>query len=70
MAATQIQASVLNNLAEVREMIRRHKRNDILFSVIGLLALIFALLTLLRLFVDLVMDGYPRFNLDFLSNFP
>ena len=70
MAATEIQASVLNNLAEVREMIRRHKRNDILFSVIGLLALILALLTLLILFVDLVMDGYPRFNLDFLSNFP
>ena len=70
MAATYTQASVLNNLTEVRAMIRRHKRNDILFSVIGLLALIFALLTLLILFVDLVMDGYPRFNLDFLSSFP
>ena len=28
------------------------------------------LLTLLTLFVDLVMDGYPRFNLKFFSDFP
>jgi len=28
------------------------------------------LLTLLTLFIDLVMDGYPRFNLQFFSDFP
>ena len=27
-------------------------------------------ITLLVLFLDLVFDGYPRFNLDFLTNFP
>jgi len=51
-------------------MIKRHKRNDILFATIGLLAIMFGLLTLLTLFVDLVMDGYPRFNLQFFSDFP
>ncbi len=63
-------ASVLENLDAVRAMIRRHKRNDILFAAVGLLALMLGLLTLLTLFIDLVMDGYPRFNLEFFSNFP
>lgn len=67
---TQASAPVMQNLQEVRAMIRRHKRKDMLFAAIGLLALMLALLTLLTLFIDLVMDGYPKFNLDFLSEFP
>lgn len=63
-------ASVIDNLDAVRAMIQRHKRNDILFASIGLLAIMFGLLTLLILFLDLVMDGYPRFNLQFFSDFP
>lgn len=63
-------AAVIDNLDAVRSMIKRHKRNDILFATIGLLAIMFGLLTLLTLFVDLVMDGYPRFNLQFFSDFP
>jgi phosphate transport system permease protein len=63
-------ASVLENLVAVRAMIRRHKRNDVIFATIGLIALMLGLLTLLTLFLDLVMDGYPRFNLEFFSNFP
>ena len=57
-------------LEEVRAMIRRHKRNDLIFSSIGLLTIIFALLTLLILFVDLVMDGYPKLNYEFFTDFP
>jgi phosphate transport system permease protein len=63
-------ASVIDNLDAVRAMIQRHKRNDILFASIGLIAIMFGLLTLLILFLDLVMDGYPRFNLQFFSDFP
>ncbi len=63
-------ASVLENLVAVRAMIRRHKRNDVIFAAIGLIALMLGLLTLLTLFLDLVMDGYPRFTLEFFSNFP
>ncbi len=66
----QIKASVIENLDAVRAMIKRHKRNDILFATIGLIAIMFGLLTLLTLFIDLVMDGYPRFNLQFFSDFP
>ena len=63
-------ASVLNNLGEVRAMIKRHKRNDTLFAIIGLIALMIGLLTLLTLFVELVIDGHERFTLDFLSSYP
>lgn len=51
-------------------MIRKHKRNDFIFSIIGLLALMLGLLTLFTLFIDLVATGYPRFSLDFLTNYP
>lgn len=68
--ATPNKASVIENLDAVRAMIRRHKLNDYLFSVIGLLALMLGLLTLLTLFIDLIMDGYGRFNLQFLSDYP
>ncbi|QDD01914.1 phosphate ABC transporter permease PstA [Candidatus Methylopumilus planktonicus] len=57
-------------LEEVRAMIRAHKRNDFIFSSIGLLTITFALLTLLILFVDLVMDGYPKLNYQFFTDFP
>ena len=64
------QASVLANIKEVRAMIKRHKLNDTIFAIIGLLALMVGLIALLTLFVDLVVDGYQRFNPDFFTNFP
>ena len=64
------QTSVIQNLTEVRAMIKRHKLNDYIFSVIGLIALMVGLLTLLTLFIDLVYDGSARFNLQFLSDYP
>lgn len=60
----------MKDLGAIRAMIKRHKFNDYLFSVVGLLVLTFALLTLLTLFLDLIMDGYPKFTSDFLANFP
>ncbi|MDO8960994.1 MAG: phosphate ABC transporter permease PstA [Methylophilus sp.] len=64
------QASVLENIDAVRAMIKRHKRNDVVFSIIGLIALMIGLLTLCTLFIDLIMDGYQRFNLTFFTEFP
>jgi len=63
-------ASVLADLDAVRSMIRRHKFNDLVFASIGLIALMIGLLTLLTLFIDLVMDGYPKFSMQFFSDFP
>jgi phosphate transport system permease protein len=65
------QASTLKNIDAVRSMIKRHKRNDTLFGGLGLLCIVFILITLLILFIDLVIDGYPQLtSLDFFTNFP
>ena len=64
------QASLIKNLTDVRAMIKRHKANDYIFSVIGIIALMIGLLTLLTLFIDLIYDGSARFNLQFLSDYP
>ncbi len=61
--------SVVENLSKVRAMIRRHKLNDTIFATIGLLTLMFGLVMLFVLFADLVMDGYPKLNWAFLSEF-
>ena len=58
------------DLNSLRVMIARHKRYDILFGFIGLLATMVGVVTLMALFVDLVMDGYPRLTADFFTNFP
>jgi phosphate transport system permease protein len=59
------------NLNEVRAMIQRHKLNDYIFSIIGLLCLMVGLITLLTLFIDLVLQGYPKLlSLSFYTDFP
>jgi len=68
--ANTAQANLMEKLKAVRAMIKRHKRNDTLFAIVGLLALMIGLLTLCALFIDLVMDGYPKFTLEFFSEFP
>ncbi|TFW70579.1 phosphate ABC transporter, permease protein PstA [Methylotenera oryzisoli] len=59
------------NLDEVRAMIHRHKLNDYIFSIIGLLCLMVGLVTLLTLFIDLIIQGYPKLlSLSFYTDFP
>ena len=59
-----------NKVAGIRAMIARHKRWDIIFSMIGLAAMLLGVITLLALFLDLVLDGYGRLNYDFFTSFP
>ena len=63
-------ASDLKDLDVIRSLIKKHKRNDFIFAVVGMLVIASLTITLLILFLDLVLDGYPRFTLDFFSNFP
>ena len=63
-------SSVASSLEDVRAMIRRHKRLDTLFGVIGLLAMMVGVLTLVALIVDMAIVGVPRLNPDFFSSFP
>lgn len=58
------------DLQVLRAMIAQHKRYDILFGLIGLVATMIGVVTLLALFVDLVLDGYPRLTSDFFTSFP
>ena len=59
-----------NKVASIRAMIARHKRWDVIFSMIGLAAMLLGVITLLALFLDLVLDGYGRLNYDFFTSFP
>mgnify|MGYP001123090569 FL=1 len=67
MASTIKPAKDLN---AVRALIKKHKKNDRLFSVIGIFVIAALAIALLVLFLDLVIDGYPKMNLEFFSNFP
>ena len=57
-------------LKEIRDLIARHKRRDILFAALGLSCLGIAALTFVALVVDMLIDGAPRLSLDFFTNFP
>ncbi|MCK6420332.1 MAG: phosphate ABC transporter permease PstA [Aquabacterium sp.] len=55
---------------EIRELIRAHKRWDTIFAMLGLLAMMVGILTLVALFTEMVVDGLPRLNAEFFTNFP
>lgn len=50
--------------------VKSRKRKDFFFAMFGLMSLLFALITLLALFMDLAMTGVPRINMAFFSEFP
>lgn len=60
----------MNRIDELRGIIRRHKRWDMIFGLLGLLALSVGILTLAALFVDMAAAGIPRLNGDFFTSFP
>ncbi|MBI4206029.1 MAG: phosphate ABC transporter permease PstA [Betaproteobacteria bacterium] len=55
---------------EIRALIARHKRWDVIFGIIGVLSLMIGVLTFVALFLDMVIDGAPRLTWDFFTNFP
>ena len=69
MAKTAIKAKNSNDLNEIRALIKKHKKNDLIFAATGMFVIASLTITLLILFLDLVIDGYPRFTLDSFSNF-
>jgi phosphate transport system permease protein len=60
----------LQSTSEIRALIARHKRWDIVFGVLGLLCLAVGLLTFATLFVDMLIDGYARLKPEFFTEFP
>jgi len=53
-----------------RANIASRKRYELLFGLVGLLALSIAVLTFLTLFVDMAVKGLPRLDWDFFTSFP
>jgi len=57
-------------VAEIRALIVKHKRWDVIFATIGVLALMVGVLTFASLFAGMAIDGAHRLSLDFFTNFP
>jgi len=66
MHATTAEAS----LQQIRADVNRRKILDQVFVIVGMLIMFSALLVLVILFLDLVREGAPRLNWDFLTSFP
>ncbi|MBK8015665.1 MAG: phosphate ABC transporter permease PstA [Betaproteobacteria bacterium] len=58
------------NVDEIRVLIARHKRWDLIFALCGLMALMVGILTFLTLFAGMVYDGSARLNPEFFTHFP
>jgi phosphate transport system permease protein len=58
------------SVRRIRKDVERRKILDRVFVLVGLLFMFSALLVLAVLFLDLVREGAPRLNLDFLTQFP
>ena len=55
---------------EIRALIAAHKRWDLAFALLGLLALMVGVLTFVALFGQMVIEGAPRLSWDFFTQFP
>jgi phosphate transport system permease protein len=55
---------------EIRALIKAHKRWDLVFAMLGLLALMVGVLTFVALFGQMVIEGAPRLSWDFFTHFP
>lgn len=62
--------SEAKKLEELRVIIARHKRWDLIFLIAGILALMIALLTFMALFIQMLIDGAPRLSWEFFTSFP
>jgi phosphate transport system permease protein len=58
-----------HNIQQIRRTIARNKLSDLIFSIIGVLSISFAMLTLVALIAQLAVDGLPRINWQFFTSF-
>ncbi len=54
----------------LRLIIKKHKRWDLIFGLIGVAAILLANLTLVALFAKMFIEGAPRISAEFFTNFP
>ena len=65
-----VPASTNTRTAELRAIIKSHKRWDIIFGMAGLAAMSVGVLTLVALFAQMFVEGLPRISAEFFTNFP
>jgi phosphate transport system permease protein len=51
-------------------LVKKAKRQDLRFAIVGFVVLVLAMITLLALVADFMIDGIPRISGDFLLNYP
>jgi phosphate transport system permease protein len=61
---------VNSNIRNIRNIITRNKRSEYIFGIVGLLAMLVGITTLFALVGDLIGDGLPRLNWQFITSFP
>ena len=54
----------------LKKQIAARKRYDVLFTVVGVIALMIGILTFAALFADMAIKGLPRLDVDFFTHFP
>jgi phosphate transport system permease protein len=54
----------------LKRQIAARKRYDVLFTAVGVIALMIGILTFAALFADMAIKGLPRIDLDFFTHFP
>ena len=54
----------------MKKQVERLKRQDSIFWIIGLMSLVFALVTLVSLIIDMGITGWPRISETFFFSFP
>lgn len=57
-------------MPDFSHIIKKRKRQDFIFNIIGILCTLVGIVTLGALLVDLIVDGAARLNWTFLSSFP
>jgi phosphate transport system permease protein len=66
---TDIPANRIERIDE-QDLVKKANRQDLRFAVVGFVVLVVAMVTLLALVVDFMVDGIPRISWDFLTNYP
>ena len=62
--------AVRGTSGDIRRLIAKAKRWDVIFIVLGILALGVGFLTFLALFLDMLIDGWERLRPEFFTQFP
>lgn len=66
----RIAAAQAGVAARFKKDVRSRKRWDLVFAGVGLAAMALCILTLLALFTNMAIDGFPRLAGDFFTSFP